>query len=77
MKLILFLTVFQYGSEYFLLMKCGLDLMYIFWLILLIGGLNVEGESDSWDFGVGMLLLTVIFVVKQDNFDIIFCCFSN
>lgn len=21
---------------------------------LLIGGLNVDGEADSWDFGVGM-----------------------
>lgn len=22
--------------------------------VLITGGLNVEGESDSWDFGVGM-----------------------
>ena len=26
------------------------------------GGLNVEGEADSWDFGVGMYL-SLLFVV--------------
>lgn len=26
----------------------------IFFFVKILGGLNVEGEADSWDFGVGM-----------------------
>lgn len=35
-------------------------------LSFVVGGLNVEGEADSWDFGVGMSLE----VIKLDQLDV-------
>ena len=33
----------------------GCSMLIVSYMIFLItGGLNVEGEADSWDFGVGM-----------------------
>lgn len=37
----------------------------------------MEGEADSWDFGVGMLLLTCHIAVKQSNFMNILSCMAG
>lgn len=36
----------------------------IFALPFITGGLNIEGEADSWDFGVGVLEQSISFIMS-------------
>lgn len=49
-----------YLLKFFLTISCMLA-------VVIVGGLNVEGEADSWDFGVGMSLLCKLMFLSMHS----------